>query len=331
MREPIKLLDAVKITKLWLAAGGRPYVELGALEPLLWRDGRYGPGDLVSALSDVGVEVTMTSNASLLEKHAKSLHRLSRLRVSWHTTNEQLFSEISGGSSYTSFVRGIESGLEAKLPISFNRVLLKGHTSDLGHHLDLIRKYETRLKVYGLLWTPDIGNRYADLYQPVFDIVDLEIKPRAIKVERIHKEMARDRLRYWLSSQAWVEAKATEQVDRSVEPCLSCEHKEGCFEAIGDYLRVEPELDIFFCYLRRDWGFSARGMNPGEFQAAIAKRLGEISKVDPFLRSAALRMIVVPQCNFNCFIPGTNTSWCHKNSGNYVFPKRTNSRLPVAQ
>src|SRR5437588_7533110 len=126
-RNPLRFDDAVAVARLWRDAGGRCEVELGALEPLLWRDGRLTPSDLVRGLIEAGVRVTMTTNASLLERHAADLKEagLSLLRISWHTTNPDRYREISGHGDYEAFYRGIEAAARAGLRISFNRVLLK--------------------------------------------------------------------------------------------------------------------------------------------------------------------------------------------------------------
>src|SRR5437762_7568491 len=97
-RAPVSLSDAIAVTKLWTEAGGKPDVELGALEPLLWQDGNLRIPDLVRGLKQQGVRVTMTSNASHLKYFASDLKAagLDLLRISWHTSNAKRFREISG-------------------------------------------------------------------------------------------------------------------------------------------------------------------------------------------------------------------------------------------
>lgn len=321
-RRPITLNDAVSITKKWLDVGGQPKIELGALEPLLWRDGRKRPGDLVYALTKLGANVSMTTNASLLAEHAQELKDagLRLLRVSWHTTHPNRFTEISGRGNYSEFIEGIETAMNAKLNISFNRVVLRGQWDDLDHHLDLVEGYGTRLKLYDLMWTPEITDFYDRLYQPLEEVISKYLIPRALGRHLTSRHMGRARVRFFLKGGAWVEAKVSNKNPRKDVPCDTCSFAQGCLEAFGDYLRVEPELDLYFCYLRRDFGFSARNLSTDGLRLALAQQLGD--RLTVFLRSTTLRFIAVPSCNFNCLVPGTSLSWCHKTTGDYTFPGR---------
>src|SRR5437588_677390 len=122
-RQPLSYNDGLAVACAWRDAGGRPIIELGALEPLLWRDGELGPADLVSGLARLGMAVTMTTNASRLAVHAHALKRagLSLLRISWHTTDPLTYREISGHGDYGVFWSGLCAAVEAGLKISFNR------------------------------------------------------------------------------------------------------------------------------------------------------------------------------------------------------------------
>src|SRR3989344_5367888 len=122
------------IVDAWRDMDGAPEVEIGSLEPLLWRDEQYRIHDIVSALTERGFKVSMTTNGQLLDIFAKNLSRagLSLIRTSWHSTNPLMFKEISVGyGDYVRFMRGITLALESGIKIAFNRVLFKGHTDDL--------------------------------------------------------------------------------------------------------------------------------------------------------------------------------------------------------
>ena len=83
-------------------------IELGALEPLLWKDENSNIVDLVSILSERGFQVNLTSNGQLLYKFADDLllAGLNKLRISWHTMDPMLFKEISGGyGDYNLFLK----------------------------------------------------------------------------------------------------------------------------------------------------------------------------------------------------------------------------------
>src|ERR1039457_6364914 len=118
-RVPLALAEALAIARLWRDAEGSPEVDLGALEPTLWRDGTARLPDLVRALSELGMMVGVTTNGSLLAPVARQLKDagVKVLRISWHTTNAGLFNEISGGfGDYRRFQEGIAAAVQAELP-----------------------------------------------------------------------------------------------------------------------------------------------------------------------------------------------------------------------
>jgi cyclic pyranopterin phosphate synthase len=186
-RKPMSCVDVLAVAGLWKQAGGRSEVELGALEPTLWRDGSLDIVDLTRALVETGVNVTMTTNGSTLWKHAAALKKagLSLLRISWHTTEPETFREISGFGDYDTFKQGICAAAEAGLRMSFNRVLLKGHTDDLPNQLDLIQRFNLRLKLLDLLWTPALATVYQGLYQDWRPIIRRHVLPRTALIERV--------------------------------------------------------------------------------------------------------------------------------------------------
>ncbi len=331
---PLPLLDALHVARLWAAAGGARRVELGALEPLLWRDGGHRPADLVRALRDENFDVSLTTNGSLLGQHASDLAaaRLSLARVSWHTCDPALFREIAGIDCYDMFREGIDAAARARLPMAFNRVLFRGHTDDLPRQLDFVEDQGARLKLYELMWTPEIAHCYSDIHQRVMPVIDRHVAPRAIAIDRIEDSIGRARLRYRLRRGGSVEIKLGNEVDRGVAPCSRCRSRGVCEEAFGDYLRVEANLQAFFCYMRRDIGFDLnRVRDAGELITSLRAHFGEAT--EELLRASTLRYILMPRCNFNCYLPGTNRSWCHKRDGNYRWPRRdvAAARVPVAQ
>jgi molybdenum cofactor biosynthesis enzyme MoaA len=327
-RNSLRYDDAIAVARVWRAAGGRPEVELGALEPLLWRDNGHKPADLVRGLAQAGLRVTMTTNASHLERQADDLKKagLALLRISWHTTNPDRYRDISGHGDYASFYRGVQAAANAGIRISFNRVLLNGFVNDLPNQLDFITKYGLRLKLYDLMWTPEIADVYEEMYTDWRPVVREHVLPRTTYIERVDGGIGRRRLRFHLSGNGIVEVKLGDRIDRSKFPCSSCAHRNVCLEAFGDYVRVEPELNLHFCYLRRDIGFTVRDLitdhhrNADRLRDRLRASVG--TSPDSILSGSVLRYIVVPFCNYNCFLPGTSISWCHKTSGDYSFPGR---------
>ncbi|MEZ4179976.1 MAG: hypothetical protein R3B41_00440 [Candidatus Doudnabacteria bacterium] len=65
---------------------------------------------------------------------------MSFIRTSWHSTNPIVFKEISGGhGDYDQFISGVKKALNLGIKIDFNRVLLKGYTSDIPEQLSFGR------------------------------------------------------------------------------------------------------------------------------------------------------------------------------------------------
>jgi cyclic pyranopterin phosphate synthase len=316
--EMMKLKDVLRIASLWKEIGGASKLEIGALEPLLWKDKNYDISDMVFNLTQMGFQVNITTNAQLLSKFNQKLFDagLNKLRISWHTTNPLLFKEISGGyGDYQKFFTGIEESLNLGLKISFNRVLLKGFVGDLNSQVKIIENYGARLKLYTLMWTPENHEYYQKFFldwRPVIRQI-----PNIQKIERDRYILGRDRLKFHLLNNALLEVKVSETIDRQKSPCNTCIFSNQCEEAFGDYLRIDPNLLIYFCYMRKDLGFSFKDTNTStELKNYLDKYL-----VHEDVNKIPLRLTVSPFCNFNCRIPGKEKGWCMESNEGYNYPK----------
>lgn len=323
--KPLSYAHIMAIADAWRDMGGAPEIELGALEPLLWQDGQYRIHDVVSALTGRDFKVSLTTNGQLLDIFAENLNRagLSLIRTSWHSTDPLLFREISGGyGDYQRFMHGITLALESGIKIAFNRVLHKGYTDDIPEQLLFIERYKSRLKLFTLLWTPQSASTYESFYQDWRPVVRASVLPRTSEISRVKKQLGRGRLRFHLIGGGSVEVKLGDRLDRSVHPCVSCSFKNECEEGFGDYVRVDPRLRLYFCYMHRDLGFQM----PEYFgrPEVLKQRIKEVLKtinIDGFLATASLRLTVTPFCNFNCRAPGSEQGWCMEKPGEYTYPK----------
>lgn len=324
----IKSLSYVHIMAIadaWRDMGGKLEVEIGALEPLLWRDGQYRIHDVVNALTNRSFKVSMTTNGQLLDVFADKLSYagLSLIRTSWHSTNPLIFREISGNyGDYDRFIRGVTLALESGIKVAFNRVLHKGYTSDIPEQLSFIEQYQSRLKLYTLLWTPQNASTYTLFYQDWRSVVRATVLSRTVKITKKRKQIGRNRLQFHLVGGGLVEVKLGDRLDRSANPCASCSFKNECEEGFGDYIRVDPRLHLYFCYMRRDIGFQMLEYfgGPKVLKQKIQETLG-IVDIKHLLAISPLRLTVTPFCNFNCRAPGTQSGWCMEKSGEYIYPK----------
>ncbi|KKW23198.1 MAG: Molybdenum cofactor biosynthesis protein [Parcubacteria group bacterium GW2011_GWA2_51_12] len=329
--KPLSFADIMAVVDTWSCMGGSPEVEIGALEPLLWKDGKLRINDVVIALTERGCKVSMTTNGQLLDTFAHSLSNagLSLIRTSWHSTDPLMFREISGGyGDYSRFMRGVTLALESGIKVSFNRVLHKGYTDDIPEQLSFIERYRSRLKLYTLLWTPQSASTYESFYQDWRSVVRASVLPRTAAIVRERKRLGRGRLRFRLVGGGSVEVKLGDKLDRGEQPCASCLFKNECEEGFGDYVRVDPRLHLYFCYMRRDLGFQLSEYfgRPEALKQKLSESFGT-ADLGLLLKTTPLRLTVTPFCNFNCRAPGAQQGWCMEEPGEFVYPKILTSLL----
>lgn len=319
------------VTDVWQEIGGVPKVEIGALEPLLWQDKQYRIHDVVKSLKERSFDVSITTNGQLLNIFAEKLKNagISLIRTSWHSTDPLIFREISGGYGvYSQFIDGVMISLKLGLKINFNRILLKGYTDDIPKQLSLIEEYKSRIKFYSLLWTPNNVQAYNLFYQDWHPVVRKLVIPNTSEIIRIKKQLGRNRLQFHLIGGGLVEIKLEDKIDRSMYPCVSCQFKNECSEEFGDYVRVDPHLNLYFCYLRRDLGFriSEYFGRSNILKQKILEIFGNLGIIN-LLQATPLRLTVTPFCNFNCRAPGVNKSLCMEEPGEFIYPKIKDSLL----
>ncbi|WP_100331122.1 GTP 3',8-cyclase MoaA [Bacillus xiapuensis] len=126
-------------------------------EPLLRRDIAV----LIEMLSSIdGVEdIAMTTNGSLLKKHAKALAKagLSRVSISLDSLNEERFLAMNGNrGKVKSVLEGIEKASEAGLQVKINMVVKKGvNEQDI---IPMARYFKERNHPLRFIEYMDVGN-----------------------------------------------------------------------------------------------------------------------------------------------------------------------------
>lgn len=329
--KPLSYAYIIAIAEVWRDIGGSPEVEIGALEPLLWKDGQYRIHDIVKALAERNFKISITTNGQLLDMFAEKLSRagLSLIRTSWHSTNSLIFREISGGyGDYERFVRGVIIALESGIKVAFNRILLKGYTDDIPEQISFVENHRCRLKLYTLLWTPQNALTYEQLYQDWQPIIRKSVLPRTLEINRVRNRFGRGRLRFHLISGGTVEVKIGHILNRNNSPCIECSFKNKCEEMFGDYVRVDPRLFLYFCYIHRDLGFQLQEYfgRSNELKHKIQTILGP-ARTKSVLSTTPLRLTITPFCNFNCRTPGTKYGWCMEENKSFIYPKIKNTLL----
>ncbi len=318
---PLSYAHILAVANVWRDIGGSREIAIGSLEPLLWRDGQYRIYDVVNTLTESGFKVSMTTNGQLLDTFAEKLARagLSHMRISWHSIDPLAFRDISGGyGDYNRFMRGVAIALESGIKVTFNRILFKGYTNDISEQLSFIERHKSRLKLYTLWWTPQSASSHQSFYQNWHSVVRASVLPRTIRITRMKKRIGRNRLQFHLTKGGLVEVKLGDKLDRSLNPCASCSFKNECKEGFGEYIRVDPRLNLYFCYLRRDLGFRIK--DSARLRQGIQDTFGDVKRL---LAGSSLVLTVTPFCNFNCTIPGTQKGYCLEEPGEYIYKTRT--------
>lgn len=126
-----ELLDDAEIARLVgvLARSGVRRVRLTGGEPLI----RRGVPELVARIRDAGArEVVLTTNGSLLARHADPLARagLAGVNVSIDSLDATRFAEITRGGELAAVIDGVDAALEARLVVKTNTVVLGGVNDD---------------------------------------------------------------------------------------------------------------------------------------------------------------------------------------------------------
>lgn len=175
-----ELLSDEEIARLVrvLARLGVRRIRLTGGEPLV----RRGMPELVAAIREAGAsEVVLTTNASLLARHADALARagLAGVNVSIDSLRADRFAEITRGGALVDVIEGIDRAREVGLRVKTNTVVLRDVNDD---ELDTIATWA---------WARDITPRFIEL-MPIGEAAQL---PTAMRVAAA--EM-RARLSAWL-------------------------------------------------------------------------------------------------------------------------------------
>ena len=241
-----------------------------------------------------------------------------------------MFKVLSGGyGEYGAFRRGLQRAAEAGHRITINRLLLRETLAELPEQIEFAGRWGARLKLYDLLWTPAIADRYREWYVSTEEALTHYVASHpGVHEEESQYGRARRRSRWNIGSAGTIEVKWDEAQGREREPCASCAQKEHCLEAFGEYVRLTPDRQAYLCYLRRDIGVNvarvleSNGEDGGRTltrMLATAMGIGE-AKARVIIKGATLRLTVSNACNFHCAMPQGESSWCLEESETSVMP-----------
>ncbi|MHC4781250.1 MAG: GTP 3',8-cyclase MoaA [Planctomycetota bacterium] len=157
--------EILRILRVASAAGVNK-VRITGGEPLV-RKNLHTLVESVAAIEAV-TEVCLTTNGSLLSRHAGPLKRagLDRVTVSLDSLRPERFARITGQDTLPEVMAGIDKALEAGLtPLKINAVLLKDFNHDeLGDFVDLARRLD--IEVRFIEYMPLGSGEFESLFLP---------------------------------------------------------------------------------------------------------------------------------------------------------------------
>jgi cyclic pyranopterin phosphate synthase len=139
-RERKDILSFAEIARIvkTMSDMGVKKVRLTGGEPLV----RKGIETLVAMLKEAGAsDLAMTTNGTLLERHAKTLKKagLDRVNISIDTLNAERFRIISGGGELAPALRAVDAAIEAGLtPVKLNTVLMRINEDEIASIMDFV-------------------------------------------------------------------------------------------------------------------------------------------------------------------------------------------------
>jgi cyclic pyranopterin phosphate synthase len=201
--EPSKELTTDEICEIIKIASnlGIKKIKLTGGEPLLRED----IVEIVRRIAPLVDEVSMTTNASLLEDKADELKKagLKRVNISLHTLNQETFHQITDKDCRCEVIRGIKAAVKCGLqPVKLNMVVMKDLNSQ-----EIPRLIEYSLEtgtILQLIEFQDLENG-AKCYEKFhFDLVNVEKYLEKISKNIIIRELHHRKI-FYLENGAQVE------------------------------------------------------------------------------------------------------------------------------
>jgi len=248
---------------------GMRKIKLTGGEPLLRED----IVNIVSRITPLVEEVSMTTNGALLEKYAERLHEagLKRANISLQSLDAEIFKKITGCDDLDDVKKGIEATVECSLePVKLNVVVLKGlNDREIPQMIEFSKACEAILQLIEFQPIQAGTEQYwKNLY---YDLqgVEATLEAKALKVQV--RELQR-RKQYYLKDGAVVEV---------VRPMHNTDFCRYCTR-----LRITSDGKLKPCLMRNDnlvdtLPLLREGTNPKTLEAAFREA---VSRREPYWR-----------------------------------------------
>ena len=171
-------------------------VKITGGEPLLRKD----VVQIVEGIAGVdGVkDISMTTNATLLDERAEELRKvgLDRINISLDTLKPEVFSKITRGGELSRVLRGIEEAVNVGFrPVKLNMVVMKGIND--GEIDGMLRAYSREGVVIQLIELVDSDRAFFQKYYYDLDEIEKELEGRA--KEMVVRKLMHGRRKYTLN------------------------------------------------------------------------------------------------------------------------------------
>jgi GTP 3',8-cyclase len=146
-----------RLTKIFVHSLGVQKIRITGGEPLMRKNLHH----LINKISKINgvVDIAMTTNGSLLPKHAQALKEsgLTRVSISLDSLNDEVFGKINGrGVTVKAVLDGIEAAADAGLKVKINMVVKRGMND---HEIIPMAKYfREKGHILRFIEYMDVGN-----------------------------------------------------------------------------------------------------------------------------------------------------------------------------
>jgi cyclic pyranopterin phosphate synthase len=140
-RQDVITAEEISLLISYLKKRGLKEVKLTGGEPLL----RADLTQIIKNLVDLGLGVSLTTNATMLADKAESLFEagLRRINIGLDCLNGPLFQKVTGSNSFDEAMEGLNKTIEVGFsPVKINVVLIQGLNDNVRPWLELIKEKE---------------------------------------------------------------------------------------------------------------------------------------------------------------------------------------------
>jgi cyclic pyranopterin phosphate synthase len=248
--------------------------KVGGLEP--------APGrllGLLSGLCDLGFDdISLTTHGRGMNGKLSELQGagLTRVTISIQHFDRDGYRRLTGRDGLAEALALVSEARAAGLaPLKVNRVLLRGHTSDLPDFLTWAQAEGVTVRLFDLMWQSGHDSHYGKYLVAWSEFLPLwEGDTERVGIRR-YATSGRTRVQFHLRGGGVVETNLQQpkwHADAAV--CRLCPQAEVCAEGyLGCGVRITPDLRLSPCILREDLSVTVTAAGDGRMDAILRGEL----------------------------------------------------------